>query len=123
MENLKECRLFSEYRLLYTSTDEIPNTFKFMIQLKDKINLSSLTFAINQVRLRYPYFCVELKMDQKGYYFIKNDLEIKLENNDIEVGLNTIPSNFHFISFQYSEDNYIIINLAHCLQMEKEHMN
>ena len=115
MENLKECRLFSEYRLLYTSTDEIPNTFKFMIQLKDKINLSSLAFAINQVRLRYPYFCVELKMDEKGYYFIKNDLEIKLENNDIEVGLNTIPSNFHFISFQYSEDNYIIINLAHCL--------
>ena len=115
MENSKKCRLFSEYRLLYTSTEEIPNTIKFMIQLKDKINLSSLAFAINQIRLRYPYFCVELKMDEKGYYFIKNDLEIKLENNDIKVGLNTILSNFHFISFQYSEDNYIIINLAHCL--------
>ena len=115
MEDSKECRLFSEYRLLYTSTEEIPNTLKFMIQLKDKINLSSLSFALNQVKLRYPYFYVELKKDQKGYYFIKNDRDIKLENNNIKIGLNTLSSNLHFISFQYSDDNYIIINLAHCL--------
>ena len=115
MKASKECRLFSEYRLLYTSTEEIPNTLKFMIQLKDKINLSSLSFALNQVKLRYPYFCVELKKDQKGYYFIKNDRDIKLENNNIKIGLNTLSSNLHFISFQYSDDNYIIINLAHCL--------
>ena len=115
MKASKECRLFSEYRLLYTSTEEIPNTLKFMIQLKDKINLSSLSFALNQVKLRFPYFCVELKKDQKGYYFIKNDRDIKLENNNIKIGLNTLSSNLHFISFQYSDDNYIIINLAHCL--------
>ena len=115
MEDSKECRLFSEYRLLYTSTEEIPNTLKFMIQLKDKINLSSLSFASNQIKLRYPYFCVELKKDQKRYYFIKNDRDIKLENNNIKIGLNTLSSNLHFISFQYSDDNYIIINLAHCL--------
>ena len=115
MEDSKECRLFSEYRLLYTSTEEIPNTLKFMIQLKDKINLSSLSFALNQVKLRFPYFYVELKKDQKGYYFIKNDRDIKLENNNIKIGLNTLSSNLHFISFQYSDDNYIIINLAHCL--------
>ena len=115
MKAYKECRLFSEYRLLYTSTEEIPNTLKFMIQLKDKINLSSLSFALNQVKLRFPYFCVKLKKDQKGYYFIKNDRDIKLENNNIKIGLNTLSSNLHFISFQYSDDNYIIINLAHCL--------
>ena len=115
MKGSKECRLFSEYRLLYTSTEEIPNTLKFMIQLKDKINLSSLSFALNQIKLRYPYFCVELKKDQKRYYFIKNDRDIKLENNNIKIGLNTLSSNLHFISFQYSDDNYIIINLAHCL--------
>ena len=56
MKASKECRLFSEYRLLYTSTEEIPNTLKFMIQLKDKINLSSLSFALNQVKLRFFIF-------------------------------------------------------------------
>ena len=68
MKDFKECRLFSEYRLLYASTDDIPNTMRFMVQLKDKINISSLSFAINQIKIRYPYFCVELKKDDNGFH-------------------------------------------------------
>ena len=115
MKDFKECRLFSEYRLFYTSTEEIPNTMRFMIQLKDKINLSSLSLAINQVKKRYPYYCVQLKKDVKGYYLIKNNNDIILEDLDKNITLNSSCSNFHFISFQYSNDNYIIINLSHAL--------
>ena len=112
MKDFKECRLFSEYRLLYASTDDIPNTMRFMVQLKDKINLSSLSFAINQVKLRYPYFCVELKKDENGFYFIKNNRDIILEHINKDITLNSNESNFHFISFQYNDDNYIIINFV-----------
>jgi len=68
MKDFKEYRLFSEYRLLYTSTEEMSNTMRFMLQLKDKINISSLSFAINQIKIRYPYFCVELKKDDNGFH-------------------------------------------------------
>ena len=115
MKDFKECRLFSEYRLLYASTDDIPNTMRFMVQLKDKINLSSLSFAINQVKLRYPYFCVELKKDENGFYFIKNNRDIILEHINKDITLNSNESNFHFISFQYNDDNYIIINFVHAI--------
>ena len=86
-----------------------------MVQLKDQINLSSLSFAINQVKMRYPYFCVELKKDENGYYFIKNNREIILEQISKDITLNSNESNFHFISFQYNDDNYIIINFVHAI--------
>ena len=115
MEDFKECRLFSEYRLLYTSTEEYPNSMRYMIKLKENINLPSLTFAINMVQKRYPYFCVELKKDENGFYFIKNDRNIILENINKNILLNSEESNYHFISFQYSDDNYIIFNVSHAL--------
>ena len=49
------------------------------------------------------------------FYKINKCLYICHINNNIKIGLNTLSSNLHFISFQYSDDNYIIINLAHCL--------
>ena len=115
MKDFKKIPLFSEYRLLYTSTDDFPNTLRIMVQLKDQINLSSLSFAINQVKMRYPYFCVELKKDENGYYFIKNNREIILEHISKDITLNSNESNFHFISFQYNDDNYIIINFVHAI--------
>ena len=115
MKDFKEYRLFSEYRLLYTSTEEMSNTMRFMLQLKDKINISSLSFAINQIKIRYPYFCVELKKDDNGYYFIKNNRDIIFEHINKDITLNSIESNYHFISFQYNDDNYIIINFVHAL--------
>ena len=115
MKDFKEYRLFSEYRLLYTSTEEMSNTMRFMLQLKDKINISSLSFAINQVKIRYPYFCVELKKDDNWYYFIKNNRDIILEHINKDITLNSIESNYHFISLQYNDDNYIILNFVHAL--------
>ena len=115
MKDFKKSRLFSEYRLLYTSTEDFPNTVRFMVQVKDKINLSSLSFAINQVKLRYPYFCVKLKKDENGYYFITNNRDIILEHFNKDITLNSNESNFHFISFQYNDDNYIIINFVHVI--------
>ena len=61
MEDFKEHRLFTELRLLYSGTEEYPNTMRFMVQIKDKINLESYSYAINMIKKRYPYLCVELK--------------------------------------------------------------
>lgn len=115
MKDFKEHRLFSEYRLLYSSTAEFPSTMRFMFQLKDKINLDSLSYAINMVKKRYPYLCVELKQDDNGFYFIKNERDIILENLNKNITLNTEESNYHLISFQYSDDNYIVFNASHYL--------
>ena len=97
MKDFKKIPLFSEYRLLYTSTDDFPNTLRIMVQLKDKINLSSLSFAINQVKLRYPYFCVELKKDENGFYFIKNNRDIILEHISKDIKFNRIKFSFYLV--------------------------
>ena len=113
MKDFKEYRLFSELKSLYASSENDRRTVRFMLRLKDKINISSLTYAIKMVQKRYPYFCVELKKDDNGLYFTKNDRDIILSDKDII--LNSEESNYHLISFQYNDDNYIIINMSHAL--------
>ena len=88
---------------------------RISFRLKDKINVTSLTYAINMVQKRYPYFCVELKKDDDGFYFTKNDRDIILTNKNKDILLNSEESNYHLISFQYSDDNYIFINMSHAL--------
>ena len=107
-------RLFSEYRMIYSPTDDYPNTMRFIIELKDNIKFSSLRFAINMIQKRYPYLCIELKKDDEGFYFIKNDREIVLEKRGKEVLLNSIESNYHFMAFSY-DDKHITYDMSHAI--------
>ena len=107
-------RLFSEYRMIYSPTDDYPNTMRFIIELKDNIKFSSLRFAINMIQKRYPYLCIELKKDDKGFYFIKNDREIVLEKRGKEVLLNSLESNYHFMAFS-SDDKHITYDMSHAI--------
>ena len=113
MKDLKEFKLFSEYRFLYASTEDYRKTLRFTIRLKDPINVSSLSYAINMIKKRYPYCCVELKKNDIGYSYIKNDRDIILTDINKSITLNSEESNFHLISFQYSNDNRIVINMSH----------
>ena len=115
MKDFKEYRLFSELRSLYASTEDYRRTLRISFRLTDKINVPSLSYAIKMVQKRYPYLCVELKRDDNGFYFNKNDKDIILTNKNKDVLLNSEESNYHLISFQYSDDNYIIINMSHAL--------
>lgn len=107
-------RLFSEYRMIYSPTDDYPNTMRFIIELKDNIKFSSLRFAINMIQKRYPYLCIELKKDDEGFYFIKNDREIVLEKRGKEVLLNSLESNYHFMAFSY-DDKHITYDMSHAI--------
>ena len=115
MEDFKNYRLFSELRSLYSASEDYRRTMRISFRLKDKINVTSLTYAINMVQKRYPYFCVELKKDDDGFYFTKNNRDIILTNKNKDILLNSEESNYHLISFQYSDDNYIFINMSHAL--------
>ena len=115
MKDFKEYRLFSECRSLFASTEDYRRTLRIKFRLNDKINIPSLSHALKMVQKRYPYFCVELKKDDNGFYFIKNDRDIILTDSTKNIILNSEESNYHLISFQHSEDNYIIINMSHAL--------
>ena len=56
MKDFKEYRLFSECRYLYASTKEYRRTLRMKFRLKDQINVSSLSYAINMVQKRYLIF-------------------------------------------------------------------
>ena len=45
----------------------------------------------------------------------KNERDIILADKNKDILLNSEESNYHLISFQYNDDNYIIINLSHAL--------
>ena len=107
-------RLFSEYRMIYSLTDDYPSTMRFIIELKNDTKFSSLRFAINMVQKRYPYLCIELKKDDEGFYFIKNDREIVLEKRGKEVLLNSLESNYHFMAFSY-DDKHITYDMSHAI--------
>lgn len=107
-------RLFSEYRMIYSPNDDYPSTMRFIIELKDNVKFSNLRFAINMVQKRYPYLCVELKKDEEGFYFIKNDREIVLAKRGKEVLLNSLESNYHFMAFSY-DDKHITYDMSHAI--------
>lgn len=111
---MSKTRLFSEYRMLYSSTDEYPSTMRFIIELKDNIKFSSLRFAINMIQKRYPYLSIELKKDEEGFYFEKNEREIVLEKRGKEVLLNSLESNYHFMAFSY-DDKHITYDMSHAI--------
>lgn len=107
-----EQKLFTELRLLYTSSRQAPETIRIKIRMRDLIDPDALRHAVDTTMLRYPYFCVEFQKKEGQYIFAENPRPVVVSNSPHGVELNSAASNFHMIAFS-CYDNWIIQDVFH----------
>lgn len=105
--------LFSEYRTLYAKNWGQPWVMRLRVRMRDLIDADAMRYAVNCTMKRYPYFCVELKKDNE-YYLSENKRPVVISSSLHGVELNTAESNYHLISFSFS-DNWVIMDIAHAI--------
>lgn len=106
-------KLFSEYRTLYALNWGQPWIIRIRVRMRDLIDADVIRYAVDCVMKRYPYFCVELKKHHE-YYLSENSRPVVINNTLKGTTLNTAESNYHLISFSFS-DNWIYMDIAHAI--------
>ncbi len=106
-------KLFTEWRTLYSLNWGQSHMMHLRIRMRDLIDEFSMRHAAEQTMKRYPYFCVELKKDGE-YYLAHNERPIVVSHSLTAPKLNTSDTNYHFVSFSYS-DNLIVIDISHAI--------
>lgn len=106
-------KLFTELRTLYSLNWGKCNVIRIRVRMRDLVEPDALRYAVDMAMKRYPYFCVELKYDE-GYCFVSNERPVVITNTLTGVKLNTAESNYHFVSFSWS-DNWIIMDISHAI--------
>ena len=106
-------KLFTELRTLYSLNWGKCNVIRIRVRMRDLVGPDALRYAVDMTLKRYPYFCVELKHDGE-YCFVSNEKPVVITNSLKGVELNTAESNYHFVSFSWS-DNWIIMDISHAI--------
>ena len=106
-------KLFSELRTLYSLNWGKCNAMRTRVRMRDLVDPEALRHAVDMTMKRYPYFCVELKIDE-DCYFAENDRPIVITHSLEGVELNTAESNYHLVSFSW-KDNWIIMDISHAI--------
>ena len=60
--------------IFYAANENFKSTVRFVLELKENIDLDSLRYATEQVQLRYPYFSVRINEGGEEYFLPHNDL-------------------------------------------------
>lgn len=106
--------LFLEIPALYASGKDAPNVMSVRLRMRDPIDGEILRKAVDAATARYPYFCVELKKQDRGYVFEKNDRPVVLTNSEKGVELNSAASNYHLLSLSW-HGNRFVLYMSHAL--------
>ena len=77
---------------------------RIALQLKDEIDSTILTEALNKTQQRHPYLSLRLRKDEKEYYYEENPAPVTLHHTDEKIRLNAEETNYHIWAVCYNED-------------------
>lgn len=100
--------------LLYEYMEKIPFTVRIKVQLDEKIDAAALTKAAQEAIARYPYFSVQVGLDEGQNYTLEhNDRPIAvLPEKDERMVLGSDTVNGHLFAITYRDD-CIWFNYSH----------
>lgn len=98
--------------MMYAISESFKNTIRFALELADEIRPGSLTYSVEQVKKRYPYFSVKLIKEGEELALIDNDLPFVISENNRAVCLGSSESNYHLLAFAYDK-NVISVDVSH----------
>ena len=100
--------------MLYMSTPEHPNTMGVCIVLKESVDEDILRNAVEDLRVRFPYFYVKAVPFGNDLAVADNSLPMTVRNTWEPINLNSKESNFHLAAWKF-EDKKLAFEISHSL--------
>ncbi len=100
--------------MLYMSTPEHPNTMGVCIVLKESVDGEILRNAVEDLRVRFPYFYVKAVPSGNDLTVEDNSLPMTVRNTWEPINLNSKESNFHLAAWKF-EDRKLAFEISHSL--------
>lgn len=100
--------------LLYGASENLMNTIRFTVELKEKVEETALRNAVETGMKRYPYLAVRLQKEEEAYVLAENDLPFVISQDGHAVCLASEESNWHLVAFSF-EDRNLNIDISHFL--------
>lgn len=98
--------------LLYSGNEKFKNTIRFSVEFIDVIDFDSLSYAVKQVKKRYPYFSVKIKEQNEEFVLVSNPKPFIISKKNRPICLNSRESNEHLLAFAY-DNNIISVDISH----------
>lgn len=98
----------------YCLNEHISKSFRYIIQMKEKVDGDILRKALDITMTRYPYLKKRILADEKGYTLIENDLPLVVKESDEPMVLCGKESNYHLFALTYF-GNDIFFNNVHAI--------
>ena len=103
---------FKPNPLLYGANEDFFSTFRLAIRMKDTVDYKLLSSSVEQLVVRYPYFCVCPKREGENLVLQNNERPLPVFPDDRTVTLGSEESMGHLISFG-CKDRTIFIDVSH----------
>ena len=98
--------------LFYAANEHFKNTLRFAVEFNDTIDPAALKYAVEQVRIRYPYFSVKVERDGEELVLAENNLPFVIAAGEKPVCLNCEESNGHLLAFAW-KDRTLWVDISH----------
>ena len=105
---------FKPNPLLYGASGEFLSAFRLAIRMRDAVDYDLLSRSVEQVMVRYPYFCVFPEREGDNLVLRYNNRPLPIFPDDRTVTLGSEESRGHLMSFG-CKDNTIFIDCSHYL--------
>ncbi|MBP5289747.1 MAG: hypothetical protein J6Z79_07760 [Clostridia bacterium] len=100
--------------IMYATTENLRNTLRFAIFLREPIEIEAMKRAAAQTAARFPYFAVRMIRRGESYVFEANRAPFVFSNQSAPVRLNSAESNYHLLAFCW-ENNRLYLDTTHFL--------
>lgn len=100
--------------VLNLSDPEHHNTMGAILSLKDPVDGEMLRWAVEALRMRFPYFYVRAAYRGKERVTVPNDLPMTIRNTRDPISFNTEAANFHLAAWKY-EGHRLAFEISHSL--------
>lgn len=103
---------FKPNPLLYGANEDFFSTFRLAIEMKETVDHGLLSRSVEQVMVRYPYFCVFPEREGENLVLRYNKRPLPVFPDDRAVTLGSDESGGHLISFG-CKDKTVFIDVSH----------
>ncbi|MCR5754219.1 MAG: hypothetical protein K6G30_05315 [Acetatifactor sp.] len=100
--------------ILNLSNPEQHNTMGVIMSLKEPVDGKSLTEAVEELRVRFPYFYVKAAYKGENVVTVPNELPMTVRNTWNPVNFNSEVSNYHLAAWKY-EGQRLAFEISHAL--------
>lgn len=107
-------KIFSAMPFYYGATKEAPNTFRVTVEMKDEVDGAMLARAVKLAMVRYPYFCVQIRVTDAELLLEDNGREVTVKESRTPVSLGGAEAGGHLLAFSWW-GNTISLDMFHGL--------